>query len=64
MPNIISVAAPVYFKFGLRNSPDIYPSGLHLEDLAVKMGRERVRRARIDCGYNQTSIGRGSRKRS
>ena len=41
------MAAPVYFKFGLRNSPDIYPSGLHLEDLAVKMVRERVRRARI-----------------
>ena len=47
MPTIISVAAPVYFKFGLRNSPDIYPSGKHLEDLAAKMGRERVRRERI-----------------
>ena len=47
MPRIIQVAAPVYFKFGLRNSPDIYPSGLHLEDLAVKMGRERVHRARL-----------------
>jgi hypothetical protein len=47
MPRIISVAAPVYFKFGLRNSPDIYPSGKHLEDLAAKMGRERVRRERI-----------------
>ena len=47
MPQIIRVAAPVYFKFGLRNAPDIYPSGLHIEDLAVKMGRERVHRARI-----------------
>jgi hypothetical protein len=47
MPRIIQVAAPVYFKFGLRNSPDIYPSGLHLEDLAIKMARERVHRARI-----------------
>ncbi len=47
MPQIIRVAAPVYFKFGLRNSPDIYPSGKHLEDAAVKMGRERVRRERI-----------------
>jgi len=47
MPQIIQVGAPVYFKFGLRNAPDIYPSGYHLEDLAVKMGRERVRRARI-----------------
>jgi hypothetical protein len=47
MPQILRVAAPVYFKFGLRNAPDIYPSGKHLEDLAVKMGRERVHRARI-----------------
>ena len=47
MPQIIRVAAPNYFKFGLRNAPDIYPSGGHIEDLAAKMGRERVRRARI-----------------
>jgi len=47
MATIITVAAPVYFKFGLRNAPDIYPSGVHIEDLAVKMGRERVHRARI-----------------
>lgn len=47
MPQLIRVAAPIYFKFGLRNAPDIYPSGFHLEDIAVKMGRERVRRARI-----------------
>ncbi len=47
MPQIIRVGSPMYFKFGLRNAPDIYPSGLHLEDLAAKMGRERVRRARI-----------------
>lgn len=47
MPLIVRVAAPVYFKFGLRNSPDIYPSGRHLEDLACNMGRERIHRARI-----------------
>jgi hypothetical protein len=47
MPQIIQVAAPVYLKFGLRNAPDIYPSGGHIEDLAARMGRERVRRARI-----------------
>ena len=47
MPKIIQVAAPNYFKFGLRNAPDIYPSGIHIEDLACRMGRERVRRARI-----------------
>lgn len=44
---LVRVCAPVYLKFGLRNAPNIYPSGLHLEDLAVKLGRERVRRAAI-----------------
>jgi peptidase U32-like protein len=47
MPQLIQVAAPLYFKFGLRNAPDIYPSGLHLESTAMNLGRERVRRARI-----------------
>ena len=45
IPEIIRVAAPVYLKFGLRNAPDIYPSGTHLEDLAIRLTRERVRRA-------------------
>ncbi|SFT55354.1 Peptidase family U32 [Actinopolyspora lacussalsi subsp. righensis] len=44
---IVRVAAPVYVKFGLRNAPNIYPSGSHLTDTAVGLGRERVRRARI-----------------
>ena len=46
-PEIIRVAAPVYLKMGLRNSPDIYPSGTHLEETAIRLSRERVRRARI-----------------
>jgi hypothetical protein len=44
---IVRVAAPVYVKFGLRNAPDIYPSGSHLEGTAVALSRERVRRARL-----------------
>ncbi len=47
VPEIVRVAAPVYVKLGLRNAPNIYPSGLHLEDLAMKLGRERVRRAEL-----------------
>lgn len=47
MPQLISVAAPMYLKFGLRNAPDIYPSGVHIEPTATLMARERVRRARI-----------------
>jgi hypothetical protein len=47
LPEIIRVAAPIYLKFGLRNSPNIYPSGVHLETAAIQTGRERVHRARI-----------------
>jgi len=47
IPEIIRVASPVYLKFGLRNAPDIYPSGGHLEELAVGLSRERVRRASL-----------------
>ncbi len=47
VPEMIRAAAPLYVKLGLRNAPNIYPSGLHLEDLAEKLGRERVRRAEL-----------------
>ncbi|WP_134685032.1 U32 family peptidase [Brevibacillus migulae] len=47
IPEIIRVAAPVYIKFGLRNSPNIYPSGTHLEETSIRLCKERVRRARI-----------------
>jgi hypothetical protein len=47
VPEIIRVAAQVYLKFGLRNAPNIYPSGVHLEAAAVATGRERVHRAAI-----------------
>lgn len=47
IPEIIRVAAPVYIKFGLRNSPNIYPSGTHLENTSISLSKERVRRARI-----------------
>ena len=47
IPELIRVAAPVYIKFGLRNAPDIYPSGTHLEATGVALSRERVRRARL-----------------
>jgi hypothetical protein len=47
MPELVRVAAPVYLKFGLRNAPNIYPSGSHLDATAVALTRERVRRARL-----------------
>jgi hypothetical protein len=47
IPEIVRVAAPVYIKFGLRNAPNIYPCGSHLEATAVGLTRERVRRAKL-----------------
>jgi hypothetical protein len=47
IPALIRVAAPVYVKFGLRNAPDVYPAGTHLEATTVALSRERVRRARL-----------------
>ena len=48
---IVRVAAPVYLKFGLRNAPNIYPSGSHLTSVAVSLSRERVRRAEIGLDF-------------
>jgi hypothetical protein len=47
IPDLVRVASPVVVKFGLRNAPNIYPSGTHLEATAVALGKERVRRAEI-----------------
>jgi hypothetical protein len=47
IPELIRVAAPVYVKFGLRNAPDVYPAGSHLDSVTVALSRERVRRARL-----------------
>ncbi len=47
LPRLVHLAAPVYAKFGLRNAPDVYPSGSHLDATAVALSRERVRRARL-----------------
>ncbi|MEX2264080.1 MAG: U32 family peptidase [Bryobacteraceae bacterium] len=49
IPDLIRVAAPVYLKFGLRNAPDVYPSGTHMENTVVALSRERVRRGAIAC---------------
>ncbi len=46
-PQLIRVGAPLYIKLGLRNAPDIYPSGTHIDSTAIALSRERVRRARL-----------------
>ncbi len=61
IPELIRVAAPVYVKFGLRNAPDVYPAGTHIEATTVALSRERVRRARLGLellgrsGYDATT---------
>ncbi|MFP5336855.1 MAG: hypothetical protein ACLGIV_16225 [Actinomycetes bacterium] len=47
VPEVVRVAAPVYLKMGLRNAPNIYPSGAHVAATAESLGRERVRRAEL-----------------
>jgi hypothetical protein len=47
IPDLIRAASPLYMKLGLRNAPNIYPAGLHLEDVGIRLGRERVRRASL-----------------
>lgn len=47
LPRLVEIAAPVYVKFGLRNAPDVYPSGTHLDEVTIALSRERVRRARL-----------------
>jgi hypothetical protein len=57
---ITRIIAPVYLKFGLRNAPDVYPSGTHLEPNVIALSRERVRRAEIGidhlCRYYPDAI--------
>jgi hypothetical protein len=47
IPELIRVASPIYLKFGLRNAPDVYPAGTHIENTVIALSRERVRRAAI-----------------
>jgi hypothetical protein len=67
IPELIRVASPVYVKFGLRNAPDVYPAGTHLESTTVVLSRERVRRARLGMellarsGYEPTTSELGAK---
>jgi hypothetical protein len=45
--DLIAVTAPMYTKFGLRNSRPLYPSGLHLVGEASLIAREKVHRAAV-----------------
>ncbi len=47
VPDLVRVAAPIFLKFTVRNSPGLYPSGQHLQSTVESTARERVRRAAI-----------------
>lgn len=55
IPEIVRVAAPVYLKFAVRNSPGLYPSGEHLREAALATARERVRRASLGIALLERS---------
>lgn len=67
--DLVRVASPIHLKFGLRNAPNLYPSGQHLERAAVETGRERVRRAAIGmetlarCGVDLDASPNGTNRR-
>lgn len=42
---LVAAGAPLYAKFGLRNSRALYPAGEHLLEEAVAIAREKVHRA-------------------
>lgn len=47
VPEMIRVLSPVYLKMGMRNHPDVYPTGLHLESLNIQLAKERVHRLEL-----------------
>lgn len=47
IPEIVRIMSPVYVKYGLRNAANVYPSGKHIEHIAVSQCREKVRRAAL-----------------
>lgn len=53
--DLIAASSPLYAKFGLRNSRGLYPSGLHIENDAIAIGREKVRRAEISMEWLKRS---------
>jgi hypothetical protein len=45
--DLVAMGAPLYAKFGLRNSRALYPSGVHIVGDAVAVAREKVHRAAV-----------------
>lgn len=47
LAELVTVASPLYAKFGLRNARAVYPAGLQVMDDVVANVREKVRRAAL-----------------
>jgi hypothetical protein len=47
LADLVEVGAPLYAKFGLRNSKMLYPAGEHVRGEAIAIGREKVARAAV-----------------
>ena len=48
---LIRAGAPLYAKYGLRNSRPLYPAGTHVEREAAAIAREKVRRAAVSLEW-------------
>ena len=53
MAELVTVGAPLYAKFGLRNARPLYPSGDHLVDEAAAIARAKVARAAVAVEWVQ-----------
>jgi hypothetical protein len=49
--DLVSAGAPLYAKFGLRNSRSLYPSGEHVVEDACAIAREKVHRAAVSLEW-------------
>ena len=47
LAELVAVGAPLYAKFGLRNSRALYPAGEHVVGEAISIAREKVHRAAV-----------------
>ncbi len=55
LAEILTVAAPLYAKFGLRNARAVYPAGAQLRGDVLANVREKVRRAALGLEWAQRS---------
>jgi len=51
LAELVEIGAPLYAKFGLRNSRPLYPAGEHLVDEAVAIARAKVERAAVSLEW-------------